>query len=102
MSFEVRPIGFVRSPFHEKVEAPRQATVAGDVVGEIEILPEHEDALADLGGFSRIWVLFWFDRAAGRSVSSKVQPPRSAAKRGVFATRSPHRPNPIGLSAVRL
>ena len=55
MVFEVRPIGFVRSPFAEKVEAPRQATAAEGVAGTIEVLPEHEDALADLAGFSRIW-----------------------------------------------
>ena len=102
MVFEVRPIGFVRSPFAEKVEAPRQATVADGIAGTIEVLPEHGDALSDLAGFGRIWVIFWFDRAAGKSAASKVLPPRSTEKRGVFATRSPHRPNPIGLSAVRL
>jgi len=104
-SFTVRAIGFVRSPFAEKAEAPRQATVAHDVPGRIEVLPEHEHALHDLSGFDRIWVLAWFDRAArpeGVTSPSKVLPPRSDAKRGVFATRSPHRPNPIALSAVRL
>jgi tRNA-Thr(GGU) m(6)t(6)A37 methyltransferase TsaA len=95
----VRPIGFVRSPFREKVEAPRQGT-AGGATGEIELLPGLEDALDDLGGFERIWVLFWFDRAHGWH--PKVLPPRSGKKRGVFATRSPHRPNPIGMTAVRL
>lgn len=97
----VRPIGFVRSPFREKVEAPRQGATAAGVGATIEVLPEHEHALADLEGFERIWVLFWFDRAEG-GPKAKVLPPRSAVKRGVFATRSPHRPNPIGMSAVRL
>ena len=107
-SFTVRPIGFVRSPFVEKVDAPRQAVADGaeGVEGRIEILPEHEHALADLEGFDRIWILFWFHRAVGRlrenGSRSKVLPPRSDRKRGVFATRSPHRPNPIGMSAVRL
>ena len=103
-SYEVTPIGFVRSPFHEKAEAPRQAVAEGaaDVEGRIEILPEHEHALEDLEGFDRIWVLFWFHEASAGPSKSKVLPPRSDRKRGVFATRSPHRPNPIGMSAVRL
>jgi tRNA-Thr(GGU) m(6)t(6)A37 methyltransferase TsaA len=103
VDFSVRPIGFVRSPFVEKVEAPRQAVAEGaeGVAGRIEILPEHEHALADLDGFDRIWLLFWFHEAGG-TARSKVLPPRSDRRRGVFATRSPHRPNPIGMSAVRL
>jgi tRNA (adenine37-N6)-methyltransferase len=99
-AFTVHPIGVVRSPFREKVEAPRQAAAARGVAGAIEIRAEHVHALSDLEGFERIWVLFWFDRAA--FARSKVLPPRSDVKRGVFATRSPHRPNPIGMSAVRL
>ena len=103
----MRPIGFVRSPFVEKVEAPRQAVAEGaeGVEGRIEMLPEHEHALDDLEGFDRIWILFWFhlvERAGAKGSPSKVLPPRSDRKRGVFATRSPHRPNPIGMSAVRL
>jgi tRNA-Thr(GGU) m(6)t(6)A37 methyltransferase TsaA len=99
VAFEVVPIGYVRSPFREKADAPRQATLA-DVTGTIELLPEYVDGLSDLEGFDRIWVLFWFDRAEGWK--PKVLPPRSTEKRGVFATRSPHRPNPIGASAIRL
>jgi tRNA-Thr(GGU) m(6)t(6)A37 methyltransferase TsaA len=107
VDLRVRPIGIVRSPYKEKVEAPRQATIGSDVVGTIEIVPELVDALDDLQGFERIWVLFWFDRGAPGSEEAppprpKVLPPRSDRRRGVFATRSPHRPNPIGLSAVRL
>src|SRR5688500_15682462 len=101
MELVVRPIGVVRSPFTEKVEAPRQARVAEEVRGRIEIFPEHESALDDLDGFDRIWVIFWFDQAE-RTPATKVLPPRSDRKRGVFATRSPHRPNPIGLSSVVL
>ena len=103
MDFVVRPIGFVRSPFREKAEAPRQAVTEGaeGVEGRIEMLAEHEHALEDLDGFDRIWVLFWFHEAKG-GPRTKVLPPRSDRKRGVFATRSPHRPNPIGMSAVRL
>ncbi len=103
MDLVVRPIGFVRSPFLEKAEAPRQAVAEGaeGVEGRIEMLAEHEHALDDLDGFDRIWVLFWFHEAKG-GPRTKVLPPRSDKKRGVFATRSPHRPNPIGMSAVRL
>ncbi len=95
------PIGTARTPFGEKALAPRQASAAKDVTGTIELLPEYEHALADLAGFDRIWVLYWFHLNEG-AWRSKVLPPRSAERRGVFATRSPHRPNPIGLSCVRL
>lgn len=101
-AFTVHPIGHARTPFAEKVAAPRQAAVAEGTDGRIEILPEHEHALSDLDGFERIWVLFWFHEAADAPRRGKVLPPRSDEKRGVFATRSPHRPNPIGISAVRL
>jgi tRNA-Thr(GGU) m(6)t(6)A37 methyltransferase TsaA len=96
----VRPIGIVRSPFNEKVEAPRQGPLAAGVAATVEVLPAYQDALSDLDGFDRIWLVFWFDRAQGWK--PKVLPPRSEEKRGVFATRSPHRPNPIGMTAVRL
>lgn len=96
----LHPIGVVRSPLLEKARAPRQPTAAEAISGRIELLPEHEHALADLDGFDRIWVIFWFDRATPGP--RRVLPPRSHKKRGVFATRSPHRPNPIGLSALRL
>jgi tRNA-Thr(GGU) m(6)t(6)A37 methyltransferase TsaA len=98
----LKPIGFARTPFAEKADAPRQGVLAEDVVGHIEMLPEHERALDDLDGFDRIWILFWFDRTEGARPASKVLPPRSDVKRGVFATRSPHRPNPIGMTAARL
>lgn len=98
----VKPIGFVRSPFNEKVEAPRQAVASEGAVGRIELLPEYEHALEDLESFERIWVIFWFHLVPPGPVPSKVLPPRSDRKHGLFATRTPHRPNPIGLSAVRL
>jgi tRNA-Thr(GGU) m(6)t(6)A37 methyltransferase TsaA len=96
------PIGVVHSPFADRHSAPRQAPLAADVQGTIELLPDarYEHALRDLDGFSHIWVLFWFDRNEG--FRPMVQPPRSAEKRGLFATRAPYRPNPIGMSVVRL
>ena len=98
----LRPIGVVRTPFASKVEAPRQGVVAAGVEGRIELYPESgfEHALEDLGSWERLWLLTWFDRA--ENWRPKVQPPRSNRRRGVFATRSPHRPNPIGLTCVRL
>jgi len=97
----VRPIGVVHSPFVERQDAPRQA-VEADVEGTIELYPQSgiEHALEDLSGFSRIWVLFWFHHNQGWT--PKVRPPRSVERRGVFATRAPYRPNPIGMSAVEL
>jgi tRNA-Thr(GGU) m(6)t(6)A37 methyltransferase TsaA len=104
MQYSFEPIGFARSPFTERVEAPRQAP--GGAPGRIELLPGHgfEDALEGLDTWDYAWILFVFHEnvAQGRGWRPKVQPPRSDEKYGVFATRSPHRPNPIGLSCVRI
>jgi len=98
------PIGIVRSPFVERAAAPRQAVVAADVIGRIELYPGHgyEHALEGLEQWHRAWVVFVFHKNVeqGRGWRPKVTPPRSEQRQGVFATRSPHRPNPIGLSAV--
>src|SRR5207244_578661 len=98
----VRPIGFVRSPFSEKASAPRQPYAAEGAKGTIELLPNahYDDALSDLDAWDHIWVIFWFH--LNRGWRPKVLPPRSTKKRGLFATRSPHRPNPIGLSVLKL
>ena len=98
----VRPIGVFHAPFRERASAPRQPRAAEGVAGHIELFPGHdyEDALADLDRWQYIWVLFWFHGNEGWK--AKVLPPRSTKKRGLFATRTPHRPNPIGLSVVRL
>jgi tRNA (adenine37-N6)-methyltransferase len=97
-----RPIGVVRSPFHERAEAPRQPSAARDVKGTIELFPESgfEHALDDLERWPYLWVIFWFHLNSGWR--PKVLPPRSEKRRGVFATRAPYRPNPLGLSAVKL
>ncbi|MBK8170111.1 MAG: tRNA (N6-threonylcarbamoyladenosine(37)-N6)-methyltransferase TrmO [Sandaracinaceae bacterium] len=100
---KIRPIGIVHSPFPDRVSTPRQPYVAQDIAGTIELYSgnNYEDALADLGDWSHIWVLFWFHLNEGWK--PKVLPPRSSEKkRGVFATRSPHRPNPIGISVMKL
>jgi len=96
------PIGVARTPFDERVRAPRQPSAARGARGFIELDAGRgfEHALCDLDAWQHIWVLFWFDRNAGWR--PKVLPPRSARRRGVFATRSPHRPNPLGLSLLEL
>jgi len=102
-SLTLEPIGILRSPHATKVEAPRQPAAADDRAGIIELHPgrNFEHALEDIAGWERLWVIFWFHRNPGWR--PKVLPPRSASgRKGVFATRSPHRPNPLGLSVVRL
>jgi tRNA-Thr(GGU) m(6)t(6)A37 methyltransferase TsaA len=96
-----RPIGVVHSPFRERAEAPRQPA-ASEARGTIELYADSgfEHAISDLETWSHLWVIFWFHLNQG--FRPKVLPPRSSRRRGVFATRSPHRPNPLGLSAVRL
>jgi tRNA (adenine37-N6)-methyltransferase len=99
----IEPIGFVRNSLATKVEAARQPRAAEGVPARIELLPgrNYEHALEDLARWKWIWVIFWFHRNPGWR--PKVLPPRSVTgRKGVFSTRSPHRPNPIGLSAVRL
>jgi tRNA-Thr(GGU) m(6)t(6)A37 methyltransferase TsaA len=99
----IEPIGYVRGPLASKFLAARQPSVAADTPSRIELLPgrSFEHALEDLAGWKLIWVIFWFHQ--NRSWRPKVLPPRSTSgRKGVFATRSPHRPNPIGMSAVQL
>ncbi len=103
-SLSLTPIGHIRTPFKDRAEAPRQPGADGaGAQGEIVLLPgmNFEQALEDLDGFEFIWMIAWFHE--NKNWKPKVLPPRgSAIKRGVFATRSPHRPNPIGLSLARL
>ncbi len=96
------PIGIARTPFVEAVQAPRQPAAASKVEGVIELHAGRgfEFALEDLAPGQGLWVLFWFHKSPGWR--AKVRPPRAEKRRGVFATRSPHRPNPLGLSALEL
>jgi tRNA-Thr(GGU) m(6)t(6)A37 methyltransferase TsaA len=98
----LRPIGVVHTPFPDRVSAPRQTYAAQDTLGTIvlESGRHFEDALSDLDGWEYLWVVYWFH--LNDHWRPKVLPPRSKIRRGVFATRSPHRPCPIGLSVVRL
>jgi len=99
----LEPIGVLRCAQLTKVEAPRQPAAADELTGVIELQPNRnfEHALEDLAGWERIWVIFWFHHNTGWR--PKVLPPRSeSGRKGVFATRAPHRPNPLGLSALKL
>ncbi len=98
----VRPLGVVRCGFEARADAPRQGAVSTELADIVlDGTPHAVDLLDGLETFSHVWVVYLFDRN-GPSDKPKVQPPRSDQKRGVFATRSPHRPNPIGLSLVEL
>lgn len=102
--YRLEPIGWVRSPYVRRHGTPQQASAAGsDAEARIELdetrIPP--EAIADLQGIDRIWVVAWLDRGGGYSPT--VVPPRGPeVRRGLFATRSPDRPNPIGLSCVEL
>ncbi|MDX9709773.1 MAG: tRNA (N6-threonylcarbamoyladenosine(37)-N6)-methyltransferase TrmO [Trichloromonas sp.] len=105
--FTCRPIGFLRSPYARRIDAPHQGTVTqGTETGEAALatleLAEWLDgkALQDLEGFERLWLIYALHRSDGWRPT--VKPPRGGPKRGVLATRSPHRPNALGLSAVEL
>ena len=105
--FTYRPIGFLRSPYARRIDAPHQGTVTqGTETGEAATatleLAEWLDGkvLQDMDGFERLWLIYALHRSEGWR--STVKPPRGGPKRGVLATRSPHRPNAIGLSAVEL
>ncbi len=97
------PIGVIHTPYSERYAAPRQSEASEQrTEGVIELFPgkNFEQALSDIEGFDKIWVLYWFHR--NTTWKPKVLPPRGRVRRGLFATRSPHRPNPIGISAVTL
>ncbi|MDD4098120.1 MAG: tRNA (N6-threonylcarbamoyladenosine(37)-N6)-methyltransferase TrmO [Lentisphaeria bacterium] len=97
------PIGFYHGPERYPYDVPRQGVLAPEKAGVIELLdtPSMRLALTELGGFSHLWVIFWFHR--NTTWRPLVCPPRHREQKvGVFASRSPYRPNPLGLSCVRL
>lgn len=104
MEIKFNPIGFVRSSFKRMDEIPEKRIKSlldfEDVEGEIEILEEFEDGLKDIEGFSHLIIVFAFHQMEKRKV--KVCPPFDEKERGVFATRSPSRPNPVGVTVVEL
>jgi tRNA-Thr(GGU) m(6)t(6)A37 methyltransferase TsaA len=98
--FEMQPIGFVRSPYSETAQVPRGCGAKHEAEGVLEILPELEPGLTDIEGFSHLFVLWVFHQASGCTLLGT--PPTDNRPHGVFATRSPYRPNPIGLTVVEL
>lgn len=113
--YAMRPIAIARSPYKERFGAPRQASVTDETrdgalaEGSLELLPEiPAEVLTDLDGFDYLWAIYVLHlnldpSGAPRPFPKTVRPPRDPSRpRGLFATRAPHRPNPIGLSALRI
>jgi tRNA (adenine37-N6)-methyltransferase len=98
--FTPRPIGYVRSPYSETSQVPKGLGAKHAAEGELEILSEFEPGLTDIEGFSHLIVLWVFDRSEGFELFGKA--PTDGRPHGVFATRSPRRPNPIALTVVEL
>ena len=96
----MQPIGIIHTPFKEASGTPIQPAVAEGAEGRVELFDQYAAGLKDLEGFDRVWLLFEFDRSGPPRLV--VTPFRDTVPRGVFATRAPCRPNPIGMSAVRL
>jgi len=96
----IQPIGTIHTPFTEAAGTPIQSSAANGAEGTIELLAEFEPGLKSLEGFDRIWLIYWFHRASEPQLM--VQPYLDTSEHGIFATRSPARPNKIGISAVRL
>ncbi len=104
--FKLKTIAHIRSDFPSKFGIPRQSGLAESLKAEIIFTPEYRnpDALRGLEGFSHLWLIWQFSKAVREEWSPTVRPPRLGgnARMGVFATRSPFRPNPLGLSSVKL
>jgi tRNA-Thr(GGU) m(6)t(6)A37 methyltransferase TsaA len=98
--FSMHPVGYVRSPYKQTQQIPKGLGAKHEAEGALEILAEFEPGLTDIEGFSHLFVIWVFDRSEGFSLVGT--PPSDDRPHGVFATRSPRRPNPIGLTVVEL
>ena len=98
--FTPRPIGHISTPYTQTRDIPKGLGAQHQAEGTLEILPEFVDGLTDIEGFSHLFVLWVFDRSQGYILMAS--PPSDNRSHGVFATRSPMRPNPIGLTTVEL
>ena len=96
----MQPIGYVRSPYRDTQEIPKGLGAKHEAEGVLEIMGEFEPGLKDIEGFSHLFVIWVFDRSEGCNLVG--MPPSDDRPHGVFATRSPRRPNPIGLTVVEL
>ncbi|WP_018305718.1 tRNA (N6-threonylcarbamoyladenosine(37)-N6)-methyltransferase TrmO [Desulfitobacterium hafniense] len=99
MEILMKPIGYIKSPYKEKGEAPRQSTLSGETTAVIEILEEYQEGIADIQAGEYGVILFYFHKSEGYKLTTLSR--RNNQVMGVFSTRSPNRPNGIGLSTVR-
>jgi tRNA-Thr(GGU) m(6)t(6)A37 methyltransferase TsaA len=99
MEFIMRPIGVIHSPFTEKGKTPIQAS-RSQAIGQVEIYPEFADGLKDIEALSHIYLLYAFHKSQGYQL--QVKPFLDNQEHGIFASRYPYRPNPIGISIVKL
>ena len=103
---EITPIATFHSPFKDKFGIPRQSGIVGELEGTIVFMPEHRnaDSVRGLEGFDYLWLIWEFSANKHAATSPTVRPPRLGGNTriGVYATRSPYRPNPLGLSAVKI
>ena len=100
MKIEFTPIGVIHSPFTEPAGMPIQPSGAKGIAGTIDIFEPYAQGLKDLDGFSHLMLIYFFHRSSGFSL--EAVPYLDTVPRGVFATRAPRRPNPVGISIVRL
>jgi tRNA-Thr(GGU) m(6)t(6)A37 methyltransferase TsaA len=98
-TISLQAIGIIRTPFQEASGTPIQTIYGQNIEGRIELKEPYAEALDDIEGFERLWLIYWMDRT--NAFKPKVIPYRDNQEHGLFATRSPSRPNPIGLSIVR-
>ena len=96
----LKPIGTIKSPYNSIEGMPIQPIGASGAHGQIELLPEYADGLQDLEGFSHVILIYQFHKSKGYEL--KIKPFMDNQLRGVFSTRAPKRPNPIGISVVKL
>jgi tRNA-Thr(GGU) m(6)t(6)A37 methyltransferase TsaA len=99
-AWKMRPIGYIRSPYTDTRQIPKGLGATHTMEGILEILPEFAEGLQDIEGFSHLMILWLFHRAQGYQLVGKA--PTDDRPHGVFSTRSPLRPNPIGLTTVEL
>lgn len=100
MSIVLEPVGFVRSPFTDRAQIPKGPSAKHEAEGVLEIRPELEAGLQDIEGFSHLYVIWAFHVSEGCALTGT--PPNDDRPHGVFATRSPRRPNPLALTVVEL
>ena len=99
-TFEMKPVGFVRSPYTDVAQIPKGCGTTHTAEGVLEILPEYEEGLKDIEGFSHLYVVWVFHKVEGFTLLAS--PPSDDRSHGVFATRSPYRPNRLALTVVEL